>query len=88
MPRIINTRNVVPPRMIYQTKGRGVNGNRLSMLSIHPQEDKMEMETSRMDDDEKKQMSEIVNKLSKIKIINPKNTAKAKKEIKNKYITI
>lgn len=40
------------------------------------------------DDEKKEQINEIVSKLSKMKIVNPKNGAKAKMEIKNKFISI
>ena len=85
MPRIINTRQV-----LHLKKGRGIDGNRLSMCCSQ-YENGMEVDHSpkeNMEDEKKEQMAEIVNKLAKIKIINPRNSAKAKSEIKNKYIAI
>ncbi len=78
MPRIINARQTVNHK-----KGRGIDGNRLSMCHTDCVDEKNEMPSA-----DKEQMSEIISKLSKIKIINPKNGARAKSEIKNKYITI
>ncbi len=91
MPRIINTRQVVHPRLIHQTKGRGIDGCRLSMCdaSLDPSmENDGDKEEKVSEASKDEHMKEMISKLSKIRIINPKNGAKAKKEIKNKYITI
>jgi hypothetical protein len=74
MTRIYHTRQVVALK-----RGRGVDGKRLSMC------DKMQNES---EPEKKEQMDQIIDKLSKIKITNPSNGARAKYEIKNKYISI
>lgn len=78
MTKIYHTRQVVALK-----RGRGVDGKRLSMC------DKMQNELKNDSEPEKKeQMNQIIDKLSKIKITNPSNGARAKREIKNKYISI
>jgi len=79
MPKIINTRNIVSLK-----RGRGIDGNRLTMCSIN---DSNEMEVDEPEE-KKEQMNKIIDKLAKIKIINPKNGAKMKKEMNSKYISI
>lgn len=80
MPMLMMSR-----KPLYMKRGRGIDGQRLTMCSTNmPEEDG----SSGGSDADKEKMSEIVDKLAKIKIINPRNGAKAKREIKNKYITI
>lgn len=75
-------RNISSKKIITLKKGRGIDGNRLSMCDMIlelPKEDK---------NSSKENMDELIGKLSKIKIINPMRGAKAKSEIKNKYISL
>jgi len=75
MVRLLN-----PRQTVHLKNGRGIDGCRLSLCEF--QEPEMQ------DLSKKEHMNEIIDKLAKIKIVNPSKGARAKKEIKDKYITI
>lgn len=76
---IINTKHAVNNRL--SRNGGSVNGNRLAMCALN-----CESDSSSLDNDKMSIPDDLINKLSKIKIINPKNGARAKSQ--DKYITI
>jgi hypothetical protein len=75
MPKLMYTRKPIGLR-----KSKGMMGGRIGLY--------MEPEEPEISPEKKEQLNEIVDKLSKIKIINPAKGARAKKETKNKYINI
>lgn len=80
--RIIPTRGVLRIK-----KGRGIDGNRLAMCMSD--DDRMDCSSENPKAEPKdEKMAEMIDKLAKIKIINPKNGGKAKRDAKNKYISL
>lgn len=78
MPKLIKSRNVL---CFKHSQGRG---QILHMLVQQPKEH-VELD---MNDNGNPQMSEMVNKLARLKIKNPKEEPKVKKQFKNRYISL
>lgn len=75
MPRLIFSK-----RPLGLKKSKGLLGGRIGMY--------MEEVEPEIGPEKKEQIDVLVDKLSRIKIINPAKSARAKKESKSKYINI